>query len=286
MKKPTVILFVLLNICTVATISFAHKADSLMLRLHLKQGDKYVLSCLAKGENSSEINSKPDLFKQRSAIDILVTVSEVKANGLVTLSLKIINTLLDMSSKEMSLHMETKDSTKTYGSTQAAENVAIDAYSTARKLIGTIFWVECNERAEVLRTNIDTVIDRKSDINQIISGNAKMALQMASFPDYPVKIGDKWKGIGAENKEGKVLSAVSNFTLKSIDKNIASISSESHGWGDVTDANLLTTYTGEEKVDTISGLTMWGHYNMIMEAKQKEQYLKIKQDITITLAKR
>ncbi len=286
MKIFRSILFVLLAFSSLTTISHAQPADSVDLRLHLKKGDMYSLTCSTKTESTTEIGGAPETFFQTMTTEYAVSVDEVRESGVTILTLKLLSATMSIKSKSMELRIDSRDPKKSYGSKKTARDVANDSYNETKKLIGLAFWVKLNERAEVISTNVDTVFDQKGDMNQSIAGNAKEALQMASFAGYPVKIGDTWKGIVYSNKEGKAISEASQYTLQSLRKGIAKITSDSKGWGDVTDANLSATFSGEHSVDIASGLATEAHYKMEMEAKKDVAPFKSKSDIAIKIKKK
>jgi hypothetical protein len=138
------------------------------------------------------------------------------------------------------------------------------------KFIGKYFWVELSERAEGLRSNFDTVLGGKEDMDHVIHGNIEQALAgIVTFPDYPVMIGDTWRAIRGKNDEGKTSSDKADFKLMRIHGSSATLKTIFKGWGDFSDGSATGTFTGTNIIDIPSGMTTEGKYETSMKATTK-----------------
>jgi len=274
-----------LLLCSLVSVAFGQKVDSIDLRLHLKIGDKYTLTSITDAVSSSDIQGKTISFNQKQIANYLVSVDSLLHGGLTRISYKLQSFSFTITSKSMEVHIDSRGLSKCYGSTKTAEDIAASESVHVAQDIGLSFWTDLNENAGVIRSNIDTVYNKKNNSEEMIKGNGKQVIQTVSFAGYPIKINDSWKGIGFLNNEGKAISGKANFTLKSLGKKTAVINSEINDWGDIEDASIIAHYSGVHKIDIVSGLTMETTYKSNMEANQKVNPFKSNSILTVKLTK-
>ena len=220
-----------------------------MLKLNLKKGDSYSLSSI-----NNKFGDDGTAIQMVTKAEYSILVEDVKTDGRTMITLRLDRFGFTVNSKEgkVVISLDSKIRIK-----EKMRKVDQELYDGVMKIIGFTFWIELNERGEILRTNVDTAIsihkgDR--DIKSMVSGNSKMIIGFVSFAEHPVKKGDSWKAIGMDNKEGKVLSGTSNFVLQSIHSSNADISFSIKGWGNVPDGNNIENMIhGTSTVDIQTG---------------------------------
>ncbi len=280
--------------CLEADTSSAQKKDSVMLKLHLKKGDKYTLT--SKSITNSTLDSKGKSFSidQDMNSEFLVSVNDIKDNGMTVVSYTLEYVTLNM--QVNSENGITKIGFDSRDPSKSVRDEGKDMFEKAHKLIGMTFWAELNDQAEVIRTNIDTIkalyqTEKEDGAYEIIFGNAmQISAATPSYAGYPVKIGETWKGIVYQNTEGKTVSGKSDFKLNSVHGHLAKISSMSKGWGDVSDGSLNGTSNNTYTIDIPSGWpTESSHkqqYNIKTQIEGKEVPIKGTIDLTIKITKK
>ncbi|MDP4219084.1 MAG: hypothetical protein Q8916_06105 [Bacteroidota bacterium] len=281
--RPLLLILSILLISEENSSAQAH--DSLDLRLNLKKGDRYELTSSQKGTDFIENEDGKLKILQQTDSRFLVTVEDTLKNEVTRLAYKLESISITMSGKNLDIHVETDDFSKCHSTTQATKKIVADMYALATVSIGRTFWVDMNKRGEAIRTDVDSIYPEKDDMTQMIRGSAKQCIQTTSFAGYPVAVGDRWKGIGYLNQDGKVVSTKSIFTLKSLDKQFAKISSENKGWGDVTNASVTSDISADFVVDIPTGLAIETHYIATIDAKREKSPYSIISEMTVKLVK-
>lgn len=264
-----------------AVICYSQKKDSVVLRLHLMKGDTYSVSINTQA--AYKVNKMS--FTEQLNGDLFLSVGEQGKGEKFVLTITLNNFAMNMYSDSGTLMfaLDSRDSTK-----RARKKDSV-LFENAKNIIGLTFWEELNERAEPLRTNLDTVIKHvKADkaILGVATAICYQILSFISFSENPVNIGENWKGVGWKNTEGKVLSVNSLYTLNAIHDSVAEISFASKSWGNAPDGNeLLTIIAGESKVDIRSGLPVESHLITDLKATGSRE-MKGNAETTIRIEKR
>jgi hypothetical protein len=272
---------VLLLLCLTTGVSFAQKQDSITFRLHLKKGDTYSVASSGAYKTLTVVEDTIAVSNSQTfTSEYLMLVEDVRNDGNTMISMKLENFVVN----SQKAYFDFRDSTKSFGK-EGAKN------DSNKKIIGLTFMLLLNERSEVLRSNLDTIMTAEKSIDKIIPKISNEIFNGVVFPNHSVKVGETWQASGNVNKieNGEKGSGNYEYTLDAVHGRNAEISSISHNSGAVSKSIWSSSSTDRYIVDIPSGWSNSGTHKIKIEAKAKLGYefapMTMDSDITVKITK-